>query len=141
MLSTGGSGEEGVLDMADSSTAVTHLNTDHVESKHPFPAPIPSHPDRGRAGELALFAPVDGLYRVPEVVAATSLDLHEGHYPTPLRDEIEIPMPVTEAAVQYPPPPLSQPRGRDSLALLPKHLRRRRHERKDAGARLDARIE
>jgi len=141
VLSTGGSGEKGVLNMADTSTAVTDENADHVESKHPFPAPIPSHPDRGRADELALFAPVDGLYGVPKVVAPTSLDLHEGHHAAPLRDQIEIPMPVAEAAVEYSPSPLSQPHRRDSLALLPKHLRRRRHERKDAGARLDARIE
>jgi hypothetical protein len=130
VLSTGGSGEEGVLDMADTSTPVTDQDTDHVEAKHPFPAPIPSDPDRGRAGELALLAPVDGLYGVPKVIAATSLDLHEGHNATPLRDEIEIPMPVAEAAVQYSPSPLSQPRRRDSLALLPKHLRRRRHDAK-----------
>ncbi len=99
------------------------------------------NPHRRRTAELALFTPVHRLHRVSKGLASPSFDLDEGHNSASLRYEVEVSVTVPEAAIEYSPPLLRQPDGRDPLALLSQHLRRCRHERKDAGARQDARIE
>ena len=91
--------------------------------------------------KLPLLSPVHGLHRMPEVLTATRLDLYERHQPLPLRYQIDIPMAVPEPPIQDPPAPLSQPQRGNPLPFLAQCLRRRRHGRKDADARSDARIE
>ncbi len=57
-----------------------------------------------------------------EVHAPSSFDLHEGHNPASLGDEIQVPMPVPEAPFQNPPPSLRKPLRCDPLPFLAQHL-------------------
>lgn len=76
-----------------------------------------------------------------EAPATPRLDLHERHDTAPLRYEIKVAVATPETPIQNSPATLNEPRLRDSLTFLAKQLSRGRHERKDAGALLDARID
>jgi len=126
--------------VADARAPVADEDADYVKTEHPFPSPIPRHPNRRRTRELALLAPVHSFDGVTEILATARLDLYEGNYPPALCHQVHIAVPAAEAAFEDSPPPLSQPRRRYPLALFPELLRRCRHERKDAGTRSGARI-
>src|SRR5690348_5700127 len=127
--------------MPDPRTGLVDQDPYHIEAKQLFCSPEARNPHRRRSRQLTLLAPVHRLHRVPEALATPRLDFDERHYPAPLRYEVEVAVATPEPPIQYSPAPLGEPRLGDSLAFLTKQLARCRHERKDAGALPDARIE
>lgn len=89
---------------------------DDIESIGLWLAPVPIDPDLGALGQLALFAAVNRLDRVPEFGTLASLHLDEGHDPIALRDEVDIASSVDEAVIDDPPPPLREPPGGDPFS-------------------------
>jgi hypothetical protein len=126
--------------MPDADTGLVNEYPDHIEPKQLFGAPEPRDPYRCRTRQLTLLSPVHRLHRVPKALATPRLDLHERHYPAPLSYEVKVTVATPEPPVQDSPALPNQPRLGDSLPFLAQHLSRRRHERKDADARPDARI-
>jgi hypothetical protein len=60
-------------------------------------------PDPCGTTQLSLLPPVDGLDRVPEPVAAPSLDLNERHDPRLLDYQIDVAMAAAKPALDNPP--------------------------------------
>jgi len=69
-----------------------------------------------------LLLPVDGFYRISELASASRLDLDERHQALLLHDEIDVPMAVTKAALDYTPSVSPEPTLRDPLSELPERL-------------------
>lgn len=79
-------------------------------------------PDQCRPLKLLPLAVIDRLNRPPKLGPFARFDLHERNGAVPLDHQIDIPMAVAEAALDYAPATPQQPPFRDSLSEFPERL-------------------
>jgi len=96
---------------------------DHIEPEGVSGLLEPGHPDLGGTAELALLPPVHSAHRTPKVCGSTGLNFDESHGPfrpawrETCRDEVNVTVPILEAALGYLPAVNAEPFLRDALSL------------------------
>jgi hypothetical protein len=97
-------------------------NANDVEAIRLQRPAVPVDPNPSRTRQLLLFSPVDRFDGISELAAAARLDLDEGHETLPFDDEIDVPMPVAEPALDDAPTLPPEPPFRDPFPELPECL-------------------
>ena len=94
---------------------------DHIEPEGVSGLLESGHPDLGGTAELALLPPVDGAHRSPKISRGAGLYLYEGDGSPRLLaargDEVNVTVPILEAALGYLPAVNAEPFLRDALSL------------------------
>lgn len=109
-------------------SAFPEHHSKHVEAVLIRRTPVRGDPCPSRPGQLPLLFPADRLRRCPEVGREPRSDLDEGDQPShasftgPARHQIQIPMAVSKAFIQYGPTARLQPARRYRFSLDPQPL-------------------
>ena len=85
-------------------------------------SPVPVDPNRGRASQFSLFAPVYGFHRIPKLRPASSFNLDERDSACSLHNEIDVAMAAPESALNNPISLPLEPSLRDPLSKCAKRL-------------------
>jgi hypothetical protein len=116
---------EGVRNVSNPHLIAGYDYPDDVESIRLPGSAVPVDPDAGGPGKLDPFFPVDRLDRAAEMVVAPGLDLDERDDSIPLDYQVDVTVPVPEAAVEDLPAVAREPAFRDPFSNFAQGLRGR----------------
>jgi hypothetical protein len=123
-ISTDGESER-VLDVSNPNARAFEDHPDDVEPVGLRRPAVAIDPDHRGTSQLPLLPPIDRFDRATEPFVTASLDLDEGDRTVALDYEVDVPMPVAEASLQYAPPVPLEPPLSDPFSDFAKGLRGR----------------
>jgi hypothetical protein len=116
---------ERILYVSDPNSRTFHDHPDDVEPVRLLRPAVAIDPDHRGTSQLPALPPVDGFNRAAEALVTAGFDLDEGDRAVALDYEVDIPVPIAEASLQYAPPVSPEPTLGDSFSDFAKGLRGR----------------
>ena len=123
-VSTDGESER-ILYVSDPYSRALDDHPDDVEPVGLLRPAVAIDPDHRGTSQFPALPPVDGFNRATEPLVSACFDLDESDRAVALDYEVDVPVPITEASLQYAPPVPLEPTLSDPFSDFAKGLRGR----------------